>query len=306
MKYLASLLVLMSSSLIAQISPPYPNGGGSSGCMTGTSTVVQKGNGSGGCSPAVDGTDYTNPTTPVTGRTVLANTGATAAAPAFTTDPIVLTITANSMTANTFTGNLLGLANTATLASNSLNIANGALGSIPYQSAASTTLFVAGQAVAGTYLLCEQPAGSLIAPILCNFATLMASPGPIGSTTRSTVQATTVNATSTNVGSNIMAGEGVVTFSATPAFTSGATQSQIMTLTANVTSFTMAAGVAGRGFTLTLCQNATGGFTAVGAPANLRGFGTIGTTPSTCSSQHFVYSGNQTAWLADSAMVINM
>jgi len=88
------------------------------------------------------------------------------------------------------------------------NILGGALGSIPYQSAANTTLFVAGQTVAGTYLLCEQPTGSLIAPILCNLATLMASPGPIGSTTRSTVQATTVNATSTNVGSNIMAVRG--------------------------------------------------------------------------------------------------
>lgn len=103
-----------------------------------------------------------------------------------------------------------------------------------------------------------------------------------------------------------MAGEGVVAFSATPAFSSGAVQSQIMILTANVTSWTMAAGVAGRGFTLTLCQNATGGFTVAGTPANVRGFGTIGTTLSTCSSQHFTYSGSQTAWLADSAMVINM
>jgi len=312
MKYFASLLVLMSSSLIAQISPPYPSGGGGGGVTTFNART-------GDVLPATN--DYSfaqlsgqvsvsqQPATTVqavgtrTANTILKWVTSNTAANSSLVDDGSSITTGENITAPNFIGTLNGNSASSSFAT---NILGGALGSIPYQSAANTTLFVAGQTVAGTYLLCEQPTGSLIAPILCNLATLMASPGPIGSTTRSTVQATTVNATSTNVGSNIMAGEGVVTFSATPAFTSGTTQSQIMTLTANVTSFTMAAGVAGRGFTLTLCQNATGGFTAVGAPANLRGFGTIGTTPSTCSSQHFVYSGNQTAWLADSAMVINM
>lgn len=130
---------------------------------------------------------------------------------------------------------------------------------------------------------------------------------PIGATTRSTVQATTVNATSTVIGSNIMAGETVVAFSATPTFTSAAAQSQLMNLTGNVTSFTLAAGVGGRGFTLAFCQPATGTgpFTVSGIPANVRGMGTIGSTQLTCSSQHFTYSANKTAWMADTAMVIN-
>jgi hypothetical protein len=71
-----------------------------------------------------------------------------------------------------------------------------------------------------------------------------------------------------------------------------------------VTSFTLAAGVDGQEKTLTFCQNATGGYT-VAAPANMRGFFTVGTTANKCSSQHFMYSAVQSAWLADSPGVTN-
>lgn len=129
---------------------------------------------------------------------------------------------------------------------------------------------------------------------------------PIGATTRSTVAATSINSTGSVIGTNIMSGEGVVTFSATPAFSSNAAQSQIITLTGNVTSWTLLASPAGgRGYTMTVCQGTGGPFTMSASPSNVRGFGTIGTTASKCSSQHFVYSGNQAAWIADSAMVIN-
>jgi hypothetical protein len=95
-----------------------------------------------------------------------------------------------------------------------------------------------------------------------------------------------------------------VTFSATPTF-SNATLSSYMQLTGNVTSFTLPAGVDGQDKTLLFCQDATGSRTIGGAPANVRGFITIGATASKCSSQHFRYSVALTAWLADGAGVTN-
>jgi hypothetical protein len=94
-----------------------------------------------------------------------------------------------------------------------------------------------------------------------------------------------------------------VAYSATPTFAIS-TRASILTLTGNVTSFTMAAGADGQEKTLTFCQNATGGF-GVTPPSNVRGFFTVGTTASKCSSQHFTYSAAQSAWLADSPGVIN-
>lgn len=97
-----------------------------------------------------------------------------------------------------------------------------------------------------------------------------------------------------------------VTFSATPTF-SGSTHYSTITLTANITSFTIGAA-ANNGYekTIVFCQNATGGFTVAGVPANMRGFfATIGGTASLCSSQHYRYSTIATAWLADSPGVIN-
>jgi hypothetical protein len=38
-------------------------GGNGGGCQTGTSTAIQKGNGSGGCAAAASGTDYQAPIT---------------------------------------------------------------------------------------------------------------------------------------------------------------------------------------------------------------------------------------------------
>jgi hypothetical protein len=94
-----------------------------------------------------------------------------------------------------------------------------------------------------------------------------------------------------------------VTYSATPTF-STRTRASVMMLTGNVTGFTLPAGLDGQEKTLTFCQNATGGYT-VTAPANVRGFFTVGTTASKCSAQHFTYSAAQTAWLADSTGVTN-
>jgi hypothetical protein len=100
-----------------------------------------------------------------------------------------------------------------------------------------------------------------------------------------------------------LASSETVASSATPTF-STATRASYNVLTGNVTSFTLAAGVDGQEKTLTFCQNATGGYT-VAAPANMRGFFTVGTMANKCSSQHFTYSAVQSAWLADSPGVTN-
>jgi hypothetical protein len=100
-----------------------------------------------------------------------------------------------------------------------------------------------------------------------------------------------------------LASSETVTYSATPTFSIN-TRSSLITLTGNVTSFTLPAGLDGQEKTLMFCQNATGGYT-VAAPINVRGFFAAGTTASKCSSQHFTYSAAQSGWLADSPGVTN-
>jgi polygalacturonase len=95
----------------------------------------------------------------------------------------------------------------------------------------------------------------------------------------------------------------VVSFSATPTF-STSTTSSLITLTASITSFTLGAGSDGQQKTLTFCENATGGFTVAG-PTNVHGFFTPGTTASKCSSQSYTYYTSLTAWLANSVGVVN-
>jgi hypothetical protein len=98
--------------------------------------------------------------------------------------------------------------------------------------------------------------------------------------------------------------EEVVAFSATPAFSSHFSESTI-TLTGNVTSFTVGNGTNGQPKTLIFCQDATGSRTVSGVPANVHGFFTIGSTLSKCSAQHFVFSSVASAWVADSAGATN-
>lgn len=97
-------------------------------------------------------------------------------------------------------------------------------------------------------------------------------------------------------------GENVVAFSATPTFISTAAVNTI-TLTGPVTSSTLAAGIAGQGISLIICQDATGSRTFT-FPSNVKGGGVVASTASTCSSQHFVYSSSLGNYYADAAMVM--
>jgi hypothetical protein len=102
---------------------------------------------------------------------------------------------------------------------------------------------------------------------------------------------------------HVIASSETVAFSAVPTF-SVATRASVITLTADVTSFTLAASTDGQEKTLTFCQDSTGGHTAA-APTNVHGFFTVGPTANKCSSQHYTYSNAQSGWLADSPGVTN-
>ncbi len=104
-------------------------------------------------------------------------------------------------------------------------------------------------------------------------------------------------------GQATVASSETVAYSATPTFSTG-TRFSMVTLSGNVTGFTLAAGADGQEKTLTFCQDGTGGYT-VAPPGNVRGLFSVGTTASKCSSQHFTYSAAQSAWLADSPGVTN-
>jgi hypothetical protein len=80
---------------------------------------------------------------------------------------------------------------TAGTSTTSTNLAGGALGSTPYQSAAGTTAFIASPTAAGTYLQGWTPAGSAIAPAAINLTTLFASPALTGTPTVPTATAGT-------------------------------------------------------------------------------------------------------------------
>lgn len=94
-----------------------------------------------------------------------------------------------------------------------------------------------------------------------------------------------------------------VASSATPTFSVN-TGTSYNVLTANVTSFTLAAGIDGQLKTLCFKQG-LGPFT-VAAPANVHGFFTVGVTNADYSCQSFVYNLTNSIWLATSTGVVNM
>lgn len=103
-------------------------------------------------------------------------------------------------------------------------------------------------------------------------------------------------------GKNLKSGENVVAATGVPVL-SVAAQSNVLTLAAGNTSFSLAAGAPGQAMTLIFCQGARGG-AAVVPPGNVRGLGSVGTAASRCSTQSFVYSGALGAWMATAPMVV--
>lgn len=89
-------------------------------------------------------------------------------------------------------------------------------------------------------------------------------------------------------------------FSATPTFDFSKGGTEKITLSANVTSSTIANATAGQRITFMVCQNATGGFTFTW-PTNVKGASAMGTTANTCSTQTFVFDGSNAYALGPAA-----
>lgn len=124
------------------------------------------GTGGGDCNSAAPIAIQTN-TTPNASQSLINFTTSTANAVGLTITPINTSggIEKFEVTGSSYTGN----AATATTAT---NLAGGALGSIPYQSAANTTTFVASPTTTGhTFAMGWQPSGSAIAPVAIDFGT---------------------------------------------------------------------------------------------------------------------------------------
>jgi hypothetical protein len=91
--------------------------------------------------------------------------------------------------------------NAALNALNPSNLAGGALGSAPYQSAPNTTVFISSPTNNGhTFVFAWQPSGSAVAPTALDFTAYMASPPPIGTTNPD-------SGLFTNIGVQILNGE---------------------------------------------------------------------------------------------------
>jgi hypothetical protein len=91
-----------------------------------------------------------------------------------------------------------------------------------------------------------------------------------------------------------LAGFSSMAFSATPTFDAGAASSFKMTLTGDVTSATLTNAMVGQMLSFVLCQDGVGNHSFVW-PSNVKGGMGVGTQPSRCSAQAFVYDGTQ-AW----------
>lgn len=97
-------------------------------------------------------------------------------------------------------------------------------------------------------------------------------------------------------------GSETVASSATPTFSLNYGTSY-MVLTANVTTFTLPAGIDGQRHTICLKQGA-GPFT-VAPPANVHGLFTVGTTNALYNCQTLLFNGANTIWLSDGPGTIN-
>jgi hypothetical protein len=86
------------------------------------------------------------------------------------------------------------------------------------------------------------------------------------------------------------AAKNVVTFSTTPTFDASLGNTQVITLTANVTGSTLSNAVAGQWLVFDIIQDATGGRTFVW-PTNVKGAGTINGTANQHQVQMFYYDG---------------
>jgi hypothetical protein len=88
----------------------------------------------------------------------------------------------------------------------------------------------------------------------------------------------------------LVGGFNTVTYSAAPAFDFSKGNTQLITLTGNVSSSTLVNASAGQRLLFIVCQDSTGGRTFAW-PSSVKGGGAVGSTASKCSVQEFVWDG---------------
>ncbi len=206
-----------NTNSLMRIQGPVVNGhcpqfSGTTGLVTDTGAVC----GSGGSSlfaswqfasnAAITGTGQYFQLLPGTGLTSSYSGAGTSGSPFIATLTLANNLTLGGTTTGTFSGNVTGnvtgnasTATSATSATTSTNIAGGALGSVPYQSAANTTTFVSSPTTSGhTFAMAWQPSGSAIAPAALDLATYLASPPSIGTGSPGIGSFTTLTSNSTS------------------------------------------------------------------------------------------------------------
>ncbi len=105
----------------------------------------------------------------------------------------------------------------------------------------------------------------------------------------------------------IVGSEVVIAYSGTVAFNATTATVQRLTLTGNVTSWSIGSGLAGQRMCVLIAQDSMGGRTFPTTPssANVLGFFTISTNASARNSQCFYWDGVLTAWVPESAGITN-
>jgi hypothetical protein len=197
-----------------------------------------------------------------------------------------------TVTSDSFTGGLISVANPTTTPA--FTVA-GTSGGIPYFSSAST--WASSAALAANAVILGGGAGA--AP------TVTATDTTITHALFATAGAPAFRAmAATDLPVVVAPGVNNVTFSATPAFNLSLGNNQTITLTANVTSFTITNGAAGQHFLIDWIQDATGSRTVSGPPAALHGFFTIGSTASKHNAQEY-YTADGSNFYALAPGIIN-
>jgi hypothetical protein len=105
-------------------------------------------------------------------------------------------------------------------------------------------------------------------------------------------------------GLTVVQGSTTVTFSATPVFDASKANVFFLTLTGAVSSSTLSNTMTGQPLTFEICQDGTGGRTFV-PPTNVKGWLTIASAASACTTQSFVYDGSNAQPLTATSAVLN-
>lgn len=161
--------------------------------------------------------------------------------------------------------------------------------------AGSTTTLTHNFGNADHYTFCQDSSGNIFTP---SEVTLGSNADTIF------VGAAMTSVTCTAMNTALSNGVNTVSFSATPAFNAALGNIQAITLTGNVTSWTVTNLAVGQMMVWHICQDGTGSRTFAGAPAAVHGFFTIGSTASLCNDQA-LESPDGTHLYATSTGVIN-